>query len=119
MMNEEIINAENEEVITNETGDDAAEHEEMLSRLKKENEELRRRLFCAERNIPSEAADDVICLAAVYAERDGISFEEAATAAFDRICGYGSKKHITDTGVKTENPAVFTSQALRRAFGLR
>lgn len=81
---------------------------------------LRRAAYCTSKGISEEYAEDVMSLAQIHAERENISFEEAA----DRLCMklFGSSETLGDknitTGVRTENSRKAENDRLRRAFGL-
>lgn len=112
-MDEEMSEEISEEVVPEENNDSEA----VIDELRAENRLLAHKLICLKNNIPSEIAEDIICIAE---KSDDGDFEEAAVSAFERIkraCA-AANPAIT-TGVRTANHRRDNTDALRAAFGLR
>ena len=119
-MNEEMIIAE--ETTAEAAAEPAADTTEALiselEAVKAENTALRRKIFCSEKNIPAEIAADIICIAENTSAREGISFEDAAEAAYRRIMKLCTSKTVT-TGAAVKKASGYGGDPLRSAFGLK
>ncbi len=117
-MDEEMSEELSEEVVSEGNApEEDSDPEAVIDELRAENRLLVHKLICLKNNIPSEIAEDIICIAE---KSGGEDFEEAAVSAFERIkraCAAGNP--AMTTGVRTANHRRDNTDALRAAFGLR
>lgn len=123
-MNEETIiggaAAEETEETAENTAPDISEIMAEMEKIREENVFLKRKIFCAENNIPSEIAQDIICIAEADSKSKNIGFEEAAKAAYARITRLSAGRNTSvTTGTAIKNSTAYGGDPLRSAFGLK